>query len=268
VNTNDAETFVLDIPAELADEYSSWTWRVVSLHPGNSVAYRLSSEAGEVRFLKIVREGWTPGAEAEAERTEWARLYLPVPRILRRGVSGGTSWLLSPGIDGLDATHETFRADVPGLVTRLAHGLRRFHEAPASKCPFQFRIDNAMDVVRHRLRTGQIQPDRDFHVEFAGLTAEDAVRELARSRPKSEDLVVCHGDYCVPNVLLRENAVVGYVDLGELGVADRWWDLAVASWSITWNFGPGLEALFFDSYGVRPDEDRIRFYRLLYDLVS
>lgn len=81
-------------------------------------------------------------------------------------------------------------------------------------------------------------------------------------------LVVCHGDYCLPNILLDEGRVVGYVDLGELGVADRWWDLAVASWSITWNLGPGLEGLFYDAYGVEPEPDRIRFYRLLYDVVS
>jgi hypothetical protein len=58
------------------------------------------------------------------------------------------------------------------------------------------------------------------------------------------------------------------VDLGELGVADRWWDLAVATWSITWNFGPGYEDLFLASYGAVRDDARTRFYRLLYDLVS
>jgi kanamycin kinase len=73
----------------------------------------------------------------------------------------------------------------------------------------------------------------------------------------------------MPNVLLDETgAVTGYVDLGELAVADRWWDVAVGAWSTTWNIGAGWEALFFASYGIEPDPDRIRFYRLLYDLAS
>jgi len=56
--------------------------------------------------------------------------------------------------------------------------------------------------------------------------------------------VVCHGDSCPPNVLLEEGRATGYVDLGELGVADRWWDVAVGGWSVAWNFGPELEPLF------------------------
>jgi len=58
------------------------------------------------------------------------------------------------------------------------------------------------------------------------------------------------------------------VDLGELGVADRWWDLAVATWSTTWNLGAGYEDLFLAAYGVERDRERMAYYRLLYDLVS
>ena len=60
----------------------------------------------------------------------------------------------------------------------------------------------------------------------------------------------------------------GYVDLGELGVADRWWDVAVGAWSAGWNFGQEHEARFYEGYGIEPDPERIRFYRLLYDVVS
>ena len=87
-------------------------------------------------------------------------------------------------------------------------------------------------------------------------------------RPTSEDLVVCHGDYCFPNILISGGDAVAYVDLGELGVADRWWDLAVASWSATWNVGPGFEDAFLAAYGIEPDRQRMAYYRLLYDLVS
>ena len=33
--------------------------------------------------------------------------------------------------------------------------------------------------------------------------------------------MVCHRDYCVPNMLFQDGRVSGYVDLGGLGVADR-----------------------------------------------
>ncbi len=91
---------------------------------------------------------------------------------------------------------------------------------------------------------------------------------LEDTRPESESPVVCHGDYCLPNIIIRDWSAVGYVDLGEMGVADRWWDLAVATWSVTWNLGPGYEELFLSEYGVQRDQRRTDFYRLLYDLVS
>jgi kanamycin kinase len=68
-------------------------------------------------------------------------------------------------------------------------------------------------------------------------------------------------------VLISDGRVSGCVDLGQLGVADRWWDLAVATWSVTWNLGPRWEDLFLDAYGVRRDPARVAFFRLLYDLL-
>jgi kanamycin kinase len=51
----------------------------------------------------------------------------------------------------------------------------------------------------------------------------------------------------------------------ELGVADRWADLAVATLSLSWNYPGRLwDAEFFASYGVEPDPARIDYYRRLW----
>jgi kanamycin kinase len=230
--------------------------------------YRLTSADGEIRYLKITRNGWTPSAEAEAQRLRWAAHRLPVPKLLDAGATEEVTWLITAGLTGRDATHPSFHSDVRALVTTLAQGLRAFHEIPRRGCSFSFRIDDALRVARDRLEAGRIDHARDFHVEHAHLTAEEAVAELMRTSPPTEDLVVCHGDYCLPNILIDHGKITGYVDLGELGIADRWWDLAVGSWSVTWNLGPGLETHFLAAYGVAPDEERMAFYRLLYDVVS
>jgi kanamycin kinase len=49
-------------------------------------------------------------------------------------------------------------------------------------------------------------------------------------------------------------------------VADRWADLAVAAWSMEWNFAPGYDGAVYDAYGVAPDQERIAYYRLLWDM--
>jgi kanamycin kinase len=84
--------------------------------------------------------------------------------------------------------------------------------------------------------------------------------------PPIDRLVVCQGDACVPNTLLDHHGrCVGHIDLGRLGVADRWADLAVATWSTVWNYGPGYEGVLLGAYGVAPDPSRWEFYRWLWD---
>lgn len=106
------------------------------------------------------------------------------------------------------------------------------------------------------------------HPDHRHLSVSRALDLLAEI-PPADELVVCHGDSCAPNTLLTDDGRwSGHVDLGALGVADRWADLAVATWSVTWNYGPAWEATLLSAYGVAPDPDRTRYYRLLYDLDS
>ena len=58
---------------------------------------------------------------------------------------------------------------------------------------------------------------------------------------------------------------MGHVDLARVGVADRWADLSVISWSLDWNFGPGWQPAFFAAYGIDPDDEYIDWYRRLWD---
>lgn len=80
--------------------------------------------------------------------------------------------------------------------------------------------------------------------------------------PAADRLVVCQGDACAPNTLIRDDGrCSGHVDLGDLGVADRWADLAVATMSLAWNFDEAYEAELLSAYGVDPEPGRIAYYR-------
>ncbi len=55
------------------------------------------------------------------------------------------------------------------------------------------------------------------------------------------------------------------VDLGDLGVADRWADLAIATLSLSWNYAGECERELLDAYGIDPDPERIEHYRRLWN---
>jgi kanamycin kinase len=256
------------MPAQMARYVEGWG-RSLAWESGPGVStWLMSGPDGQQRYLKTAPADAAVPLRAEAVRLRWARgAGLPVPAVLAACRAGPAEWLLTESLPGCSAVDPALMAEPELLVPLLADGLRRFHQAPASDCPFRFGIAEALARVDERVQAGQIKPE-DMHAEHAHLSPAAALAELERLRPGSEDLVVCHGDYCLPNVLVSGHTVAGFVDLGELGVADRWWDLAVGSWSVTWNLGPGWEELFLASYGVARDDRRIASYRLLYDVTS
>jgi kanamycin kinase len=58
---------------------------------------------------------------------------------------------------------------------------------------------------------------------------------------------------------LRGCPSCGHVDLGTLGVADRWADLAVATLSLSWNYPGSWDGELLEAYGVDPDPARIEY---------
>jgi kanamycin kinase len=256
-------------PPELEAIAPGWTATLAYRLIPDLTTWRLSGPAGAVRFAKVATGGERyPTLRHEYERMIWAAPYLPVPTVVALEQVGAATVLLTEALPGRDATHAGWQSDLPALVRALGRGLRAFHEAVGEEwCPFRFDVGRALAHVEERVRADDIAP-AGFHAQHAHLSPAAALAELESLLPADEDLVVCHGDYCPPNMLLQGWRVTGFVDLGELGAADRWWDVAVGAWSVGWNFGEDLEPLFYESYGIEPDPARIRFYRLLYDLVS
>lgn len=171
------------------------------------------------------------------------------------------------GLPGLDATAAVHLDTPERTVAVLAEGLRAFHEIDTTGYPFDHRIASCLAHVAQRVAAGDVDPE-GFHDVHRHLDADSAFARLRDLAIEDDDIVVCHGDYCPPNIMIDDGRAVGFLDLGEAGLADRWRDLAVATWSVTWNFGPGHEELFLSVYGTEWDAHRRDLYRLLYDLES
>ncbi|KJE24352.1 aminoglycoside phosphotransferase [Frankia torreyi] len=208
--------------------------------------------APERRFLKWAPAGSGRDLAAEAVRLAWAAPFTAVPTVLDQGGDGAGSWLLTAGLPGRNAVEARWLADPGRAVRAVGVGLRALHDAlPVAGCPFSWSVS-------------------DRRAAAAAVATTPAQRRLVDDLgdpPPPDLLVVCHGDACVPNTLLTDDGTCsGHVDLGALGVADRWADLAVATWSTVWNYGPGWETVLLDAYGVAPDDDRTAYYRRLWRL--
>ena len=201
----------------------------------------------------------------EREKLEWAVQFTPVPLVLDAGEDSDGTWLVTQSIDADNAVTPLWQRDPRRATTALGRGLRALHDAlPQSSCPFSWSPVHRRDAVR----AGYESDDLVAH-EWSDYCDErmrcSTWGDLAVVPPQDE--VVCHGDACAPNTLLAaDGSWVAHVDLGNLGVGDRWADLAVMSWSADWNYGPGWEQHIYDAYGIEADVEKIHYYRLLWEL--
>jgi kanamycin kinase len=246
--------------AELAGGPALPVWQ----NDAGGVVFQVTS--GRPRFIK-----WAPAASgtdltAEAARLTWAITFARVPELLDQGRDQDGSWIITAALPGQMAVTARWKNDPARAVAAIGEGLRALHEAaPAGQCPFSWSAGDRLAEITARAEAGLLDPAR-WHPEHRQLGAAAALALLA-DPPPADRQVTCHGDPCAPNTLISDDGTFsGHVDLGSLGTADRWADLAVATWSTTWNYGPRWEKRLLDAYGTSPDPDRTRYYRLLYDL--
>jgi kanamycin kinase len=233
------------------------------------LTFRIEDGRGTTRYAKWAAAG-TPEIDlaGEAERLAWLEPHrgrAAAPTVLEHGADAAGAWLVTAAVPGRTAIDRRWRADPATAAAGIGRGLRLLHDAlPVDSCPFDWSVDRRLARADERIADGEGPPE--WAPEHRHLELADAHARIA-APPAVDRLVVCHGDACVPNTLLHDDRTfAAHVDLGSLGVADRWSDLAVAAWSTEWNYGVGYAGVVYEAYGVAPDEERIAYYRLLWDL--
>lgn len=70
-----------------------------------------------------------------------------------------------------------------------------------------------------------------------------------------------HGDYCLPNILVKNGKINGFVDLGSAGVGDPWRDYAWAIWSLEYNLGiKEYTPLLLEKLGIEFNQEKYDEY--------
>jgi kanamycin kinase len=233
------------VPGAVLDFAAGDPLTPIWLNEAGGLTYRVGRSSGDV-FVKWDPAGSIESLAHERERLEWLAGRFPAPRVVGFGADESGDWLATAALDAESAVSPRWKAEPATAVRAIAAGLRLLHGTlDAASAPFSWSVDT-------RVRAAAAN----------GVEVADALR----TAPPIDRLVVCHGDPCVPNTLLGASGrFAAIVDAGRVGAADRWADLAVASMSLGWNFGAGWEPLFFDTYGVERDEERIAYYRALWD---
>ncbi|MEM9457110.1 MAG: APH(3') family aminoglycoside O-phosphotransferase [Myxococcota bacterium] len=221
-----------------------------------------------IAYAKQGRGRWAEELRAEIQCLRWLQGQVAVPELLGWSDDqrdGQWVWMVTSVLAGTVACGSLHRREPARTIVRVAEALRQFHALPRDECPFDARLGQVLAVARLRVARGWVD-ESDFDQERQGWTATEVLAEVERTVPVGEDLVVTHGDPCLPNVLFDGPRLGGWIDLGRLGVGDRHRDLALVARSADYNLGARWGQRLLEAYGGAIDEERLAFYRMLDEL--
>ena len=227
------------------------------------------------RVLKIEKDCNMSANELNIMR--WLQGKLPVPEIIAADWVDGVRYLLMSRIPGNYLCSGDILDDQELLAELVAHGLKQMWNVAISSCPTNRSLSAKFEEIEAGIRNGTITMEQARQEETYGPSGfkspADLFDWLLKHRP-AEDLVLSHGDYCLPNILCNDHKLTGYIDLGYAGVADKWVDIEMVLWSMwantTGQFG-GKQRSFdrkylFQALNMHPDEDKLKYYSLLSEL--
>ena len=197
-------------------------------------------------FLKTAAEG---SLRTESLMTAYMHTLSLSAEVLYYGTSNGKDYLLTRRIPGEDGTDLRYLSDPERLCDTTASFLRRLHERDGRNCPVQDRIRTYTEAVMHGMERHHYEPDlfRDLW-EFDSYEEAKSAAEEGLSLLKRE--VILHGDYCLPNILLKDWEFSGFIDVGNGGIGDRHIDLLWGIWTLSYNLKTtAYTDRFMDAYG-------------------
>ncbi|PJD00553.1 APH(3') family aminoglycoside O-phosphotransferase [Janthinobacterium sp. BJB1] len=258
------------MPAGLAAAITGYQWTRDSAGESDAAVYRLQGGDGAPDlYLKHGRGPAAADLADEAARLHWLAPHLPVPAVVQfaRVAAPDQAWLLTAALPGKTAS-QVLDAD-PALGPAVAHALaaflRRLHALPVGACPFDAGLAVRLAQARRRIDAGLVDAD-DFDAERQGWTAQQVWTALQDCQPLTPDPVVTHGDFSLDNILLQDGTVVGCLDVGRAGVADRYQDLAIVCHGLA-ELDAALVQSLLRHYGILDaDQGKLQFHLLLDEL--
>jgi len=211
------------------------------------------------------------------EVMRWISGKLPVPEVLAYEKDEKYRYLLMSKIPGTVACDPYYMEHPKEMIPVLADALKLLWSIDISDCPRRADLDMLLQEAEYRVKNDLVDMS-DTEPETFGeggfKDAEELLSWLKENKPSYEP-VLSHGDFCLPNVFIKDGKLSGLIDLGNTGTGDKWMDIALCYRSLkhnadgTWGSKvyPDIRPeVLFEELGIEPDWDKIHYYILLDEL--
>ncbi len=250
------------LPPKLEKILEKFDWSINTVGCSKTDVFKLTKEERTL-YLKVNKPESVFNLEKEKIILNWIRDRLPVPEVIFFSTFEGKEFLLISEIEGNVSFEVKSDEEKRSAIRILAEGIKRIHSIDASDCPINNSPDVLIQLAKDRMEKGLVK-NNDFDERWKNKSDEELFDEILRLKPDNYELVFTHGDYCLPNIIINNGKLSGFIDLIFAGINDKYFDLAAVAWSIGYNFGTEWVKYFFEDYSMNNiDWDKIKFFQML-----
>nr|WP_269329267.1 aminoglycoside 3'-phosphotransferase [Kineosporia babensis] len=229
-------------------------WKAVRSGESGAVVYREKSGRWYAKLGPVAE------LAAERDRITWlADTGIPGAKVEGWRETMDGACLLTSAVKGVPAS-ELAPDELLKAWPAIADVVRSLHQR--TDCPFERPLGTVLEQARSTVAARLVQAEF-LPEELLATPPAEILATLEARRPSAETPVVCHGDLCLPNIMVdpRKAQVTGLIDVGRLGLADRYADLALllANSRETWT-DSDHDAEFAARYGIELDATKLQFY--------
>lgn len=174
-------------------------------------------------------------------------------------ISLDKDYMLTERVRGEDCTYYKYLDDPERLCDIMAESLLMLHGLDYTDCPVPDRMKEYFQTVDDNYKKGLF--DLSYSgADGEGRSADEIYRYLCENKGLLKSDTLLHGDYCLPNIMLDDFRLSGFIDVGNGGVGDRHVDLFWGAWTLNFNLHTDkYRDRFFSAYGKEKiDVEKLR----------
>ena len=220
---------------------------------------------GSIFYLKIADKGILT---SEYEKLKWLSGKIKVPEIIICETENNIEYLITKSLDGemlcseFYLTNENWKLGIPVLVECL----KELYNVDIENCPFDVSLNYKLKLIKYNIDNNLIDTNNiSSNIIEKFKTPENIYKYLIENKFE-EELCFTHGDLSLPNIFVYKNNFSGFIDIGESGVADKWFDLAILVKTLERNYGKESVEAFFEELGIEKNKFKIEYYLLMIEL--
>jgi len=218
---------------------------------------------GNVYFLKMARLGLLT---SEYEKLKWLENKLDVPKIILYVQNNTTEFLITESIDGNMVCSDIYIKNPTLGLNVICQAFDKIKKVDIEDCPFDVSIDYKLKLVENNVKNKLIDDSQLSNETLNRFGCLENILEYLKQNKFYEEKCFSHGDTSLPNIFALNNKFSGFIDVGECGVADKWFDLAICEKSIKRNYGEEYISKFYERLNIIPDRKKIDYYLLMMEL--